>query len=299
MRLTHSLIVLFFGSLSAFAGSDLEVTIRSEIPLMNYRYGPGSELDLSNGKGQVRPGILLGRTASPEKKGDDLLVLDVKKKRILYVDHALVDTSMRWSEIFPYADPVEQSEDTCAAYAMYNLVQQFSTLGLIDGPKTVEENVRLIGYFLNEYYLNGKRNSSFAGILNSKGKEYGFSCKRHAFSDRQNLLDAIDSQLDKGLPVLIEFDIGSDMVSSSYDLVDYESDSPKKDPRLWVPRQQGQKNGGGHAIVLASSFDVGSDRKYVALDSDWTDPRIWDVRQALGSKIRMDDIDIIDCKPTN
>jgi hypothetical protein len=279
------------------SAGDLSVTVVQAYPLMGYKYGPGTELELSNG-GDPRPGLLLGRTDSPERGADELIVMDVRKKRILYVDRSLLDSSMRWSSIFPYADPVEQSEGTCAAYAMYNTVRQLDVLRLIDGPKSLEENVRLIGYFINEYYLNPSRRNSIATIMSSVGERMGFKCRKKAFDDRRDLLDAIDARLDEGLPVLIEFEIGSEMVSSTYDLLEYEADEPEKDPRLWLPRRKGQRSGGGHAIVLTSSFRYGRRTKYVALDSDWTDPRVWDAGVALGKDIRMDELNIVDCVPT-
>src|SRR5690606_22515860 len=131
----------------------------------------------------------------PERGEDELLVLDIEKKRVLYVDRRLVDSSMRWSEIFPYTDPIEQSEGTCVAYAMYNLVHQLDALELIRRPTTVEENLRMIGYFIHEYYLNPRRQGSIAGILNSVGRDYGFKCKKKAFETRERLLAAIDRRL--------------------------------------------------------------------------------------------------------
>ena len=48
-------------------------------------------------------------------------------------------------------------------------------------------------------------------------------------------------------------------------------------------------------MVIVSSFIVGSEQKFLVLDSDWAVPRIWDVKEALLNHIAIDEIEIYSC----
>ena len=56
------------------------------------------------------------------------------------------------------------------------------------------------------------------------------------------------------------------------------------DTRLWIPRKIGERNGGGHAIVAAAAFTSMGRRKVLVLDSNWSEPRVWDLDKYLGQK---------------
>jgi hypothetical protein len=51
-----------------------------------------------------------------------------------------------------------------------------------------------------------------------------------------------------------------------------------------LPHKVGQRANNGHAIVAASAFVAKGRRKVLELDSDWSEPRVWDLDKYLGSK---------------
>ena len=98
-----------------------------------------------------------------------------------------------------------------------------------------------------------------------------------------------------GKPLLIDFNIGPDMVSSTYEVKDYENPT-SVDPRLWVPRQIGQRNAGGHVIVAAGSFISKGKKKLLILDSDWAEPRVWDLERYVARKSAYKEIGVHSCQ---
>ena len=103
------------------------------------------------------------------------------------------------------------------------------------------------------------------------------------FTDTDTAISFVDQQMKKGAPVLISFYIGPTMVTSDISIVDYETQKAV-DPRLWVPRKIGERMHGGHSVVAVAGFEFQNQSKLLMLDSDWSEPRIWDVQKYLGDK---------------
>jgi len=101
------------------------------------------------------------------------------------------------------------------------------------------------------YYLQNRIN--LTNMMKRFGKRFGTSCKGHTFNSSKDVSDFLFTKAQEGKPLLIDFNIGPEMVSSSYEVRDYEK-PVAIDPRLWVPREVGQRNAGGHVIVAVGSF---------------------------------------------
>jgi hypothetical protein len=92
----------------------------------------------------------------------------------------------------------------------------------------------------------------------------------------------------------MEFWIGQKMLRSSYELMDFET-QVEKDTRLWIPRRIGVRNGGGHAIVAAAAFTSKGRKKVLVLDSNWTEPRVWDLETYLGPETKISEMIFHNC----
>lgn len=279
-------VVSCLWSVSGFAGVSVQFVEKS--PSGVFAAGTGSRIQVQiDGQAPVE-GIFLARVEKFEAPAQWMILLDDAKKIYLVDEKDLVNVPRDVDGFQKFVHPMDQEGGTCAAYAMYHMTMQLekdgqAKLGLDD-----EGRMKLFAYYVSEYYLDGARRESVEKILDSMGKKFGFKCDTHRFDDSAKALEFVQARFSEGRPLLVEFDVGTDMVNSSYTTVDYAHATVAQDPRLWVPRQVGQRDGGGHAIVLASGFSDHGHAMAVVLDSDWATPRIWDLEQYLAPRARMD-----------
>jgi hypothetical protein len=76
----------------------------------------------------------------------------------------------------------------------------------------------------------------------------------------------------------------------------YGQKNAELDSRLWIPRKIGQRNSGGHSIIAVGSFDLNQKTYLLMLDSDWSEPRIWDMDSFLNDKTALDEVEFVSCK---
>src|SRR5690606_2686701 len=122
---------------------------------------------------------------------------------------------------------------------------------------------------ISRYYLG--RSPDLKPIMKTFGERFGFKCKEKIFDDSKQAVEFVFSETLLARPVIMEFNIGKDMITSTYELEDFET-KVEMDPRLWIPRKTGQRNSGGHAIVAAAAFMSKGRKKVLILDSNWTEP---------------------------
>jgi hypothetical protein len=268
------------------------------------KVGVGSRIRIRVAAGKTVEGLFLGRLVNRMRKStdylfyhyeDDLLyVLPQEKLRFRFEGSNLAPKSLQ-----PILDPIEQAGETCMAYALDHMVHQID-LNELDGTgilrerlSTEEGRTRMLVEFVSEYYLNLRRRSNantvlnhelheiFDSVLKRKAQKLGLKCRVLDYRDPKRLVRAITQAMDAGSPVLLEFNIGEWMLETKTQVVDPERRFGE-DQRLWVPRKTGQASGGGHAIVASQYFTSPSGRlKFLVQDSDWTEPRIWDVENYL------------------
>lgn len=281
---------------AAFAGVTL--TFTSKIPVGAFAVGSGSKVTIQFDGAEPTKGLFLARIEKNDAPAQ-WMVLRLDEKRVFLIDeNALTSVPEKLDQYQKLADPIEQEGGTCAAFAMYHHTIQLEKDDLVRLGLNEEGRMKLLANYLSEYYLNGRRRFSVRGIMDSVGKKYGFRCNTKKFDDAKKAVAWTRKSLQAGLPVLVEFNVGPDMVSSSYDIVDFEQRT-LKDPRLWLPQKSGEDAAGGHAIVLVSEFMASRQAKALVMDSDWSEPRIWELSKYIGPQTKMDEMLFHTCQAAN
>ncbi len=293
-----SLFLLLALSFSALA-QEVSVKILEKRSHSNFDVGIGSvvELDFKTTRKKMKM-IFLGRMLDQENNVMELLFLDETKTRISMIDPENIE-GIRKSRTQAVISPIEQMGSTCAAYGFFHFWNQMyvsnykSTPAL---PETMESDRRRM-QFLEEaidlYYIQNKIN--ITTLMKKYGDRFGFKCKNNPQTDSRAAADFLFNKASEGKPILIDFNIGSDMVSSTYEVTDYET-PVSRDPRLWIPRKVGQRNSSGHVIVAAGAFISKGKKKLLVLDSNWTEPRVWDLQKYIASKAAVKEMGFHTCE---
>lgn len=289
--------------------SDLQFElVRSEVGILK----TGENVELENKKnGRATPALFLGIGQKPNGKRSYALFLDQRKEEVLYISTDQLSSALPQAEnVF---DPYVQIGGTCTGYAVYGFLMQTHASGfkgtgkLKSVVKEEEGRTQLLAGAINEYYLTPSRKYSIPAILNSYGKDFGFKCKNL----RDDSLKAVDvrklilNHLKTGAPVLLSFNVGKSMVQSPFPMrslkplensKDSEVAELELDSRLWKPRQIGDRMASGHSVVAARTF-AHQDKDYlVMIDSNWSEPRIWDIEAFINDRTALKELDIVTCK---
>lgn len=296
-----SLVVIGLIIISSLSfASDISTSVIKEVAGGAFRTGIGSTINLQTNDAKLSgEAIFLGRAVRSNGDKTVEMYLKLNSKKVFYIE------SSNFNQLNPglqaILDPYEQSGGTCAGYAMDNFLQQLNLTGFT-GTKELgkvlsseEGRTSLLVDTINQYYLTLQHRYSITGIMNGYGKKFGFKCKNFKNDSIQTAKSQILAELKLGQPIIFSFNIGPDMVKSPFSLEAYGQPHPGLDNRLWVPREIGQRNNGGHSIVAAASFSVGNKTYLVVIDSDWSEPRVWDLDTFLNSKTAISEIDFISC----
>ncbi len=289
--------VLFLISFSALA-QEVNVKVLSRIKHSHFDLGIGSlvELDFKTSR-QIKKAIFLGRMINQDGETIEFLFLDEMKTRIMMFDPDNV-SGFRKSTSQAIISPIDQVGSTCTAYGFFHFWEQMYEAGFKGSEElasTMESDRRRM-QFLEEaidlYYIQNKFN--ITSHMKNYGKRYGFKCKNNPFKDPSLAADFIFKTTSEGRPVLIDFNIGSEMVASSYEINDYEN-PVGRDPRLWIPRRVGERTSSGHVIVAAAAFISKGRKKVLVLDSNWTEPRVWDLKKYVSSRAAVKEMGFHTC----
>ena len=161
---------------------------------------------------------------------------------------------------------------------------------------TEEGRTHLLVDSINQYYLTLNHRYSIKGILNGYGKQFGFSCDSFQTDNYQIVKTKLLTHLKAGLPVIVSFSTGSNMYQSPFHLAMYDQPNVTMDTRLWIPRKIGERVNGGHTIVAAATFEYQQKNYLVMLDSDWSEPRIWDMEVYLNQKTALNEVTFVTCE---
>lgn len=298
MRLVYFLLVSSLLFNLAFA-DEISVEVLNAKKHAQFPIGVGSKVQLSFPiESKNQEAVFLGRMINLDQETEEFLFLDEKKTRILMIDSQNI-TGIRKSSMEPIIRPVDQRGSTCAAYGFFHYWNQMYASGFssTDALSHMVSSDRTRMQFLEEaidiYYLQNRNN--ITNIMKLFGKRFGFNCRSHSFKSSQEISDFLFTKASEGRPLLIDFNIGPDMVSSTYEVKDYENPTAV-DPRLWVPRQIGQRTAGGHVIVAVGSFISKGKKKLLILDSDWAEPRVWDLERYVARKAAYKEIGVHSCQ---
>jgi len=281
--------------------STVIVNVQKKIQVNKFQVGIGSEVEMRSDDQSISgEALFLGKAVSPSGRQSYQMYLHMASRKIFYIDGDLLKRSVLTFQAL--LDPYEQAGGTCTGYAIYDYLEQTNLAGFIGNGElakslaTEEGRSTLLVDSINQYYLNLQHRNSITGIMNSYGRKFGFQCKNFKTNSYLKAKDVIVSQLRNGNPVILSFDIGPKMAKSPFQLNYYLQTNPELDDRLWIPRKIGERNSGGHSIVAAAAFDYQGKSYLIMLDSDWSQPRVWDMEAFLSGKTDLASIDFIFCK---
>ena len=229
------------------------------------------------------------------------MLLDENDSTIYMTDKS--DATFATTSLQPVLRQYDQVDGTCTGYAIDHFMQQMywagfagaGTTTLKDTLSTEEGRTQLLVESINSYYLATQHHFSINGILNQFGTRFGFACTKKTFTDPVKAKDYVEIRMKTGLPLLIAFNIGPNMMNSDITTKDYES-GIVSDVRLWIPRKTGERNSGGHSVVAAAEFETKGKKKLLMLDSDWSEPRVWDLDSYLfDSHVALEEIEFYAC----
>ncbi len=293
-----SISVVYLPNLSA----DTIITkILNKKNIGNETIGIGSTVILSSSDLSLSgESIFLGSAVRTDGHSTFDIYFNKLNLKIEYID------SHRFSNRLPnlqkVLDPVPQVGGTCTGYAINNYLNQISISSFIGNGRlneklsTEEGRTELLVDSINRYYLMSSHRYSIAGILKGFGSDYGFTCQSLQTNNYEKVKNKILSQLDSGYPVIVAFDFGPEMAKSPFRMEKVDSPESELDDRLWIPRKIGERNSGGHTIVAAGSFVFNQKTYLVMVDSDWSEPRVWDMEIFLNQKTALEEIDFVFCK---
>ncbi len=296
-------LLISFGTTQVLGSTQslISVTVKQSLRIGKFQTGIGSRVELkSEDPKSSGEALFLGKAIRPVGTQSFQMYLHLATKKVLYIEANLLKSPN--IALQTVLDPYEQAGGTCTGYAIYDYLQQLNLTGfkgsgeLVKSLETEEGRTTLLVDSVNQYYLNLQHRNSINGILNSYGKKFGFQCKNFKTNTYSEAKSIILKNLSLGNPVIFSFYTGPKMYKSPFPLSYYLQPNPELDDRLWVPRKTGERNSGGHSNVAAASFELEGKNYLVMLDSDWSQPRIWDMDAFLGERMDLSEIDFIFCK---
>lgn len=282
---------------SSFANITVKVTARQAKPSFNVATGSTVSLTYSE-LGETHTGTFLGKLVQPDGSLNKYMLLDENQSTIYLSDP--IDTVLPRLTYQTVLRQYDQVDGTCTGYAIDHLMQQLHWSNFKGNGKLAETlsteygRTQLLVESVNNYYLALQHKHSIDGILEQFGTRFGFNCAKHVYTNVTEAQAYVEKHLATGMPMLISFWIGPNMVKSSLKAEDYES-RQVSDDRLWVPRKVGERKSGGHSVVAVSEFVSKGRKKLLMLDSDWHEPRVWDLEDYLGGKVKIDEIEFYGC----
>lgn len=263
--------------------------------------GIGSTVNLSSDDSKIAgPAVFLGNAVRADGTSTYQMYLNKNSQKAFYIESS--NFNHIDSKFQTVLDPIEQAGGTCTGYAIYDFLQQTNLSGFEGSGELAkvlsneEGRTNLLVDSVNQYYLVTQHRNSISGIVNGYGKKFGFTCKSFKTDSFEKAKAKILPQLKLGLPIIFSFNIGPNMVKAPFPIEMVDQKNSELDNRLWVPRKTGERNSGGHSIVAAGSFEMNNKTYLVMVDSDWSEPRIWDMELFLNNKTAIDEVEFISCK---
>ena len=296
----YFIIFLFVINFSGFAS---EIQSKSVTPQVRgvFSKGIGSIVSLKTiGKTELGESIFLGNVLKADGENSYRIYLNKANNKIYYIDSN--NFSKSDSQLQTILDPNQQAGGTCTGYAIDNFLIQTHFTGFVGNGELASElstedgRSYLLVDAINQYYMTPQHRNSISGILNGYGKKFGFHCSKFVTDDFHDAKKYIIKTLSLGSPVLFSFNIGPNMANSPFELKYFDSKKPEIDTRLWIPRKTGERNSGGHSIVAAGYFEYNQKLFLVMIDSDWSEPRVWDLEAFVNEKTAINEMEFISCK---
>ncbi len=260
-----------------------------------YELGVGSKISVAS-----KAGVFLGELINLDGTFAKYMYLDSGAGKIYLASGE--DISMPVRQVQAVLQQYDQVGGTCTGYAINNIFQEMVWAG-IPGNGTLAQALStekgrtdfLVGA-INEYYLTLQHRYSIEGVMKKIAEPYGYSCEKKMFQDSASAIQYLHRRLAEGYPVMIAFNIGPTMATAPFPIVNYDKHSDAQDDRLWLPRQIGQRNSGGHSTVAVAGFLANGREELLMLDSDWASPRVWDMETVFNQKTAIGEIEFHSCE---
>ena len=263
--------------------------------------GVGSLVELQfDSNSASHRGLFLGDLVAATGRAEQRMLLDLDRRKVVILDRSeVLAPRARYQKI---VRPYDQVDGTCTGYAMDHMMEQIARNRLAGNDalqtqfSTEKGRTQFLVRAINDYYISTLHRTSIHGILKTYGKEFGLNCVLRKFQDPARAMAHVAEQVMAGTPVLVSFDIGPNMYDADLPLVALMgSKASRLDGRLWLPRKIGERNSGGHSVVAVAAFEALGKKRLLMLDSDWAEPRIWDLEQALGGRTDIKTIEFHSC----
>jgi hypothetical protein len=301
MQNSFKFIALAF-ALTSSAHASMTVSVSGAVAHGTYAVGIDSEVQIKmTGVRTEHSGKFLGKLVQPSGDMSKYMILDETDSTIYLSDKN--DTTVNSNSLQPILRQYDQIDGTCTGYAIDHFLQSMHWSGMKSFPElkqtlsTEQGRTQLLVESINNYYLATQHRLSINGILNQFGTRFGFKCTKKVFTETGKARDYIETRMKTGLPLIVSFFIGPNMMDSDIAIKDFESGTVV-DKRLWIPRKTGERNSGGHTIVAVGEFTAKSKKKILMLDSDWSEPRVWDLESYLGDRTAVEEIEFYACDAT-
>lgn len=288
-------IFSFLLSSHLLSAADVNLKIINQIKHDKFLLGIGSQVQINNTES-----IFVGRMIGHEELGGEILFMNPKSGKISMVDSENLKSPIPKSKMQSLISTVDQAGETCAAYGIYHFWKQIHLMGYKGSEEfqkifsQEKERMKLLETSIIEYYLS--KTYRIKSVLGKMGKRFAFNCRERVFDQSSKAIDFVYSIAVKGNPVVMEFNIGSEMEETENDLVDFETNL-ETESWLWGPRKIGVRNKGGHVVVAAAAFTHKNQKKLMVLDSNWNEPRVWDMERFLSGKTAIKEMIFHVCNP--
>jgi hypothetical protein len=292
-----SLLVLW----TSVAGAAVRMEVVSAASQAGASIGVGSRVSLEfEGDSRLRSGLFLGDLVAANGRAEKRMLLDLDRKKVVILDRN--EVSAPRAHYQKIVRPYDQVDGTCTGYAMDHMMEQIARNRLAGNEalqtqfSSEKGRTQFLVRAINDYYISTVHRTSIHGILKTYGSEFGLNCVLRKFQDPARAMAHVAEKVLAGVPVLISFDIGPNMYDADLPLVTFSgSKANRLDGRLWLPRKVGERNSGGHSVVAVAAFEALGKKRLLMLDSDWAEPRIWDLEQALGGRTDLEAVEFHSC----
>lgn len=283
--------------------------VTAPVAVGRFSIGIGSSMEVEVGKGKLFEGQFLGRLVKKSGESQDLMFFHPAEKRIYLLNLAnlkLVDSEGRAlgrTAFQPILDPIAQIDEICMGHVGEHLFHQLHlnrhsgewSEKLAKHLADEEQRSLLFASLANAYYATPRNNSNFGLIMRKKAKDFDLNCKSvemkkpatKALREEKSAqhIAKMKSVLDQGYPVAIEYFIGPEMKNKPVRVVDVDLPT-KADPRIWLPRATGERSYSGHGALIVGYFTPPQGREqFLILDSNWSEPRLFDVENDVRQRI--------------
>jgi len=288
--------------------------ITEAVEVNGFKVGIGSKIDVLVDGNRRGKGTFLGRVVDSEFRTSSYMFKDYGDKKNYLIDASRCEIEMKGvklaaNELQSMSTTLMQQGETCAVSAVMNYFTQLLEAGLEGNGLLRRELQSPEGYLTMQehafdYYLRNRNAGNFKPIFEHFAEKYGYVCQSLDAVRPEIFLSKVTGLLKKGIPALLEFWIGPEMITSDFQWVDSAKEVLKVDKktgqatseikvagddlRFWAPRKTGERNGGGHALVSFGMFTSESKRdKILVKDSDWMKrPVEWDYKKYLESRAK-------------